>query len=239
MSNNPKPERHAYKGVNNVCDGDLSGPCGLPASAEVHQPAGEHKSSERVTQTFERIPEPVGGSRSQLRRLAAMRAEPAPEFDGPREVKSLWPPDLTLCPVCRVDLVREGLGTHGWDNGEQRILCPTLCSFPKPVSPSEAAQERDVLAVAIAIAAQKAGIYNGEVPLTGSQLIMLCDDLASAAIISQELPDAEKVRQDAFDEAIEKVRLHLLPSKPGEYEACLLVKNEIIAALEAAKEQQK
>lgn len=38
--------------------------------------------------------------------------------------------------------------------------------------------ERDMLAEAIANAAIKAGIYNGEVPLTGPHMLMLCDDLA-------------------------------------------------------------
>ena len=38
--------------------------------------------------------------------------------------------------------------------------------------------ERDGLGSAIAEAAKRAGIYNGEVSLTGPELIMLCDDLA-------------------------------------------------------------
>lgn len=44
---------------------------------------------------------------------------------------------------------------------------------------SKAAGERDALGRAIATAAQRAGIYNGEVGLTGPQLIQLCEDLAS------------------------------------------------------------
>src|SRR5688500_399265 len=41
-------------------------------------------------------------------------------------------------------------------------------------------QERDVLANAIAQAAIKAGIITGEPPLTGPQLIQLCDDLGGS-----------------------------------------------------------
>lgn len=43
-----------------------------------------------------------------------------------------------------------------------------------------------VLAEAIAAAARKAGIYKGDVPLTGPQLVMLCDDLATVAISRNE-----------------------------------------------------
>ena len=43
-------------------------------------------------------------------------------------------------------------------------------------------QERDMLASAIANAAQKAGIYNGEIGLTGPYLLMLADDLAEVIL---------------------------------------------------------
>lgn len=42
--------------------------------------------------------------------------------------------------------------------------------------------ERNMLGDAIAKAALKAGIYNGEVSLTGPQLILLCDDLARRSL---------------------------------------------------------
>lgn len=51
--------------------------------------------------------------------------------------------------------------------------------------------ERDSLGTAIAEAAQKAGVYNGEVPLTGPELIRLCDDLAEKAPAPQPDPVAE------------------------------------------------
>jgi hypothetical protein len=41
--------------------------------------------------------------------------------------------------------------------------------------------DRNLLADAIAKAAQRAGIYNGEATLTGPQLVQLCEDLASTA----------------------------------------------------------
>jgi hypothetical protein len=67
--------------------------------------------------------------------------------------------------------------------------------------------ERNVLAEAIAQAAQKAGIYNGEVPLTVPQLIMLCDDLVSSRVstVDSDGDDDELRRwQDAIrDKVIE------------------------------------
>lgn len=44
-------------------------------------------------------------------------------------------------------------------------------------------QNCDALGSAIAQAARKAGIYNGDVALDGPQLIMLCDDLARASAL--------------------------------------------------------
>jgi len=46
-------------------------------------------------------------------------------------------------------------------------------------------RERQLLAEAIAEAAHKAGIYNGEVPLTGPHLLLLADDLAEYALASK------------------------------------------------------
>lgn len=58
--------------------------------------------------------------------------------------------------------------------------------------------ERDLLAEAIANAAQKAGIYNGEVPLTGPDLLLLCENLVTVA--ARNLPPQEKqLRQEPKD----------------------------------------
>lgn len=51
--------------------------------------------------------------------------------------------------------------------------------------------EAALLATAIANAAKKAGIYNGKVPLSGPQLLLLCDDLAARATLPSPVPDAE------------------------------------------------
>lgn len=48
----------------------------------------------------------------------------------------------------------------------------------RPASAVFAAHERDALAVAIGNAAIKAGIVRAGAPMTGPQLVMLCDDMA-------------------------------------------------------------
>lgn len=52
----------------------------------------------------------------------------------------------------------------------------------------EAHDHTEKLAQAIADAAKRAGIYNGEVPLTGPQLLMLLDDLVSSVSIASSSP---------------------------------------------------
>lgn len=71
--------------------------------------------------------------------------------------------------------------------GVKALHCVPCC-VPDPPSESlvqRLTYERDLLAEAIADAAKKAGIYNGEVPLTGPHLLMLADDLAEV-ILSME-----------------------------------------------------
>lgn len=62
-----------------------------------------------------------------------------------------------------------------------------------------AERERDMLAKAIADAAQKAGIYNGEVAMTGPHLLMLVNDLAEVKTRNQYLerqpPDLSKLQR--------------------------------------------
>lgn len=48
-------------------------------------------------------------------------------------------------------------------------------------------RERDMLAEAIADAALKSGLYNGEVPLTGPHLLMFCLDMADIIIESDHM----------------------------------------------------
>jgi hypothetical protein len=70
------------------------------------------------------------------------------------------------------------------------LVCGVATVAQQPAQQTDA----EKLAEGIANAAQRAGIYNGEVPLTGPHLLMLLDDLASAAAPQQpsQLPPAAK-----------------------------------------------
>lgn len=63
-------------------------------------------------------------------------------------------------------------------------------------------QQRDMLAQAIRDAAVKAGIARADAPMTGPMLLMLCEDLASAAAapapVADVLTEEQKAMQDAM-----------------------------------------
>lgn len=65
----------------------------------------------------------------------------------------------------------------------------------------QAERERGLLAQAIADAAQKAGVYNGEVDLTGPHLLMLASDLAEQALAARQAPDLLKVTDEMVEAA--------------------------------------
>lgn len=60
---------------------------------------------------------------------------------------------------------------------------------------AEVTRQRDLLAEAIGEAARKAGIYNGEVELTGPRLLMLVDDMAENIVALEATPPAPKVTE--------------------------------------------
>lgn len=73
----------------------------------------------------------------------------------------------------------------------------------------EAAEhQRGALAQAIADAVTKAGMWNGEVGLTGPHLIMFCDDMASV-IASQPDSERDAARMDWLVQKIVDVRAEL------------------------------
>lgn len=72
-------------------------------------------------------------------------------------------------------------------------ICGCKCVFPATGAGDEAQRDRDLLARAIAKAAMTAGITDGNQPLSGPQLLMLCDDLAravSCSVVEQEFIQA-------------------------------------------------
>lgn len=77
--------------------------------------------------------------------LNDQQASPRREAEGLVPPVSLWPDDLTLCDICHIDLAREGMGTHGWDMGNRRILCPAICRFPRATVPAEGEGQIDRL----------------------------------------------------------------------------------------------
>ncbi len=89
-----------------------------------------------------------------------------------------------VCPRCRgrgyvadADIDDDGRSIGTMDP------CPDCGdqAQPKPAEGVSAEQERDMLANAIRDAAVRAGICRDDVSLTGPHLLMLCDDLATAA----------------------------------------------------------
>jgi hypothetical protein len=68
---------------------------------------------------------------------------------------------------------------------------PDVAATIQPAAEGEAERaDRDALADAIATAAIKRGIIDGSQPLTGPQLIMLCQDLATSDEAEREFLDA-------------------------------------------------
>jgi len=94
----------------------------------------------------------------------------------------------------------------------------------------EAAEhQRSMLAQAIADASRKAGIWNGEVSLTGPHLIMFCDDMASAIKVQ---PDSGR------DAALKEKRIKEIQSAAAtkafrEFTAMFISKRAHIANLMA------
>lgn len=87
------------------------------------------------------------------------------------------------CPKCNhQNVYREGVVS---DPQNKCAVCGTKVIIGA-VRADVSGDAKD-LGAAIAQAAQRAGIYNGEVPLTGPQLVMLCDDLATAARVSGDV----------------------------------------------------
>lgn len=89
------------------------------------------------------------------------------------------------CPEGYHPLNENDYCVHGGVVGSNEcLLCGPVAAVP-PVTPPDAAmraaEERDLLAWGIANAATRAGIIDGSLPLIGPQLLMLCDDLATAA----------------------------------------------------------
>jgi len=91
-------------------------------------------------------------------------------------------------------------------DGMEQAADGAYCYASETKSPADAApvdsklverltHERDALATAISDAAKKAGIWNGEVALTGPHLIMFANDLAECAITAQgDAPVAVQLR---------------------------------------------
>jgi hypothetical protein len=86
-------------------------------------------------------------------------------------------PERCKCP-CHVPSVESAAPEIDWQ--QQPLVEPALTFTQAVAAACRYKDQRDSLASAIAKAAKKAGIYNGEVSLDGPQLIMLCDDLVNS-----------------------------------------------------------
>ena len=128
-----------------------------------------------------------------LVRAATQPAAPKPSTQGPTE---LW---LQLHGDCAPGDLSEPVDYTGGDvtwcwhkinNSDVRYVRADRAGKKRSDR-----QKLETLAAAIAAAAQKAGIYNGEMPLTGPHLLQLLDDLASGPLaqpaVSAEARDAK------------------------------------------------
>jgi len=149
-------------------------------------------------------------------------------------VRAQEPVDMLLyCPACGMQHIDAAEGAdwtnpphrshlchsckHVWrpadvpTNGVARVktsgakdIAPTQ-PVAKPDDVAKLRRERDTLAQSIADAALKAGIWNGEVPLSGPHLLMMVNDMAECIAAPAAQGDAKDAERLAIEEKAQEI----------------------------------